>query len=63
MLRTLIADPQETVKTSLQLWQLLFLALVGCVNRRQEDAIRYIRTENRILREKLRQKRILLNAD
>ena len=32
-------DPQETVKTSLQPWQLLLLVLAGWVNRQQQDAI------------------------
>ena len=63
MLRTLTADPEEIVKTSLQPWQLLLLVLVGWVNRRQQDAIAYLRTENRILREKLGKKRILLDDD
>jgi hypothetical protein len=51
------------VKTSLQPWQLLFLVLAGWVNRQQQDAFPYLRTENRILREKLGKKRILLNDD
>jgi putative transposase len=63
MLRTLAADPEETVTTSLQPWQLLLLVLAGWVNRQQQDAIAYLRTENRILREKLGKKRILLNDD
>ena len=63
MLRTLTADPEEIVKTSLQPWQLLLLVLAGWVNRRQQDAIAYLRTENRILREKLGKKRILLDDD
>jgi hypothetical protein len=63
MLRTLTADPEEIVKTSLQPWQLLLLVLAGWVNRRQQDAIASLRTENRVLREKLGKKRILLNDD
>ena len=63
MLRSLAADPEEIVKTSLQPWQLLLLVLAGWVNRQQQDAIAYLRTENRILREKLGKKRILLNDD
>jgi len=51
------------VKTSLQPWQQLLLVLAGWVNRRQQDAIRYLRRENRILREELGKKRILLNDD
>jgi putative transposase len=61
MLRTLTADPEETVTTLLQPWQLLLLVLAGWVNRQQQDAIAYLRTGNRILREKLGKKRILLN--
>ena len=63
MLRTLTPDPEETVKASLQPWQLLLFVLAGWVNRRQQDAIAYLRTENRILLEKLGKKRILLNDD
>ena len=51
------------MKTSLQPWQLLFLVLAGWLNRRQQDAIGCLRTENRILREKLGKKRILLDDD
>ncbi len=51
------------MKTSLHPWQPLFLVLAGWVNGRQQDAIAYLRTENRILREKLGMKRILLNND
>jgi putative transposase len=51
------------VKTSLQPWKMLFLVFAGWVNGRQQDAIAYLLTENRILREKLGKKRILLNDD
>jgi len=47
------------MKAKLQPWQLLLVILAGWVNRQQQDAIGYLRTENRILREK----RILLNDD
>jgi hypothetical protein len=63
VLRTLTAVPEETVKTSLQPWQLLLPVLAGWVNRRQQDAIAYLQAENRILREKFGEKRILLNDD
>ena len=43
--------------------QFLLLVLAGWVNRQQQDAIEYLRTENRVLREKLGKKRILLNDD
>ena len=38
------------------------VALAGWMNRQQQDAIEYLRTENRILREKLGHKRIILNV-
>jgi len=41
----------------------LLLILAGWINRRQQDAVEYLLTENRILREKLGRKRILLNDD
>jgi hypothetical protein len=47
----------------LQPWQLLFLILAGWINRRQQDAVDYLLTENRVLRAKLGKKRILLNDD
>jgi len=37
------------------------VAIAGWMNRHQQEAIAYLRTENKILREKLGQKRILLN--
>ena len=37
------------------------VAIAGWMNRQQQDAISYLRTENRILREKFGHKRILLN--
>ena len=45
-------------------WQIALLALAGWVNRQQQDAIEYLKTENRVLREKLgKKKRILLDDD
>jgi len=35
------------------LWQLLVVALAGWVNRFQQDAIEYLKEENRVLREQL----------
>ena len=46
-----------------QPWQLVLVALAGWVNNWQQQEIDYLRTENRILREKLGKKRILLNND
>src|SRR5437762_10580337 len=47
----------------LQPWQLLFLILAGWVQRQQQEAIEYLRTENQVLSEKLGTKRILLSDD
>ena len=44
-------------------WHLLIYILASWVNRHQQDAIDYLRTENQILREKLGKHRILLNDD
>jgi len=46
-----------------QPWQLLLLILAGWINHREQDVIEYLRAENRVLREKLGKKRILLNDD
>jgi len=51
------------MKAQFQPWQLLLLVLAGWINRRQQDAIEYLLTENRVLREKLGKNRILLNDD
>ncbi len=44
-------------------WQLLLLILAGWINRHQQSAIEYLLTENKVLREKLGKRRILLNDD
>jgi putative transposase len=49
------------MKSLLQPWQFLLLILAGWINSRQQEAIDYLLTENRILREKLGKRRILLN--
>ena len=46
-----------------QPWHLMFFVFAGWANRQQQEVIEYLRTENRILREKLGKKRILLNDD
>jgi putative transposase len=51
------------MKALLQPWQLLLLILAGWINRRQQAAVEYLLAENRVLREKLCTKRILLNND
>ena len=54
---------RRDMKTLLPPWQLLLLILAGWINRTQQDAVEYLITENRILREKLGKRRILLNDD
>ena len=63
MLQILTANPEEEVKVFLQPWQLLLLVLAGWVNRRQQDVIEYLLVENRVLRQKLGKRRILLNDE
>jgi hypothetical protein len=41
------------MKVLLQPWHLVFLVLAGWVNRRQQDVIKYLLIENRLLRQKL----------
>jgi hypothetical protein len=42
-------------------WHFLIVAISGWMNREQQQVIDYLREENRILREKLGRKRIILN--
>jgi len=51
------------MKPLLQPWQLLLLVLAGWINLREREVIEYLRAENRVLREKLGKKRLLLNDD
>jgi hypothetical protein len=51
------------MKDLLQPRQLLLLILASWINCRYQDAIDYLRAENRLLKEKLGKKRILLNDD
>jgi putative transposase len=51
------------MKSVLHPWQLFLLILAGWINHREQEIIEYLRTENRVLREKLGKKRILLNDD
>ena len=44
-------------------WQFLFIGMAGWINRSQQDEIEYLRTENKVLREVVGKKRILLNDD
>ena len=47
----------------LQSWQLYVAIIAGWIHRQQQEAIEYLRTENRVLRETHGPKRILLNDD
>ena len=47
----------------LQPWHLLLIALAGWINRQQQDAIEYLRTENQVLRQTHGKKRIRLTDD
>jgi putative transposase len=51
------------MKFFLQPWHLLLLGVAGWVNRQQQLAIDYLRTENTVLREKLGKRRVLLTDD
>ena len=51
------------MKFVLQPWHLMLLIFAGWINRHQQEAIQYFKAENRVLREKLGKKRILLNDD
>ena len=51
------------MKFILQPWQLFVLILAGWINHREQEVIEYLRAENRVLREKLGKKRILLDDD
>jgi putative transposase len=51
------------MKSVLQPWQLLLLIIAGWMNHQEQDVIECLRAENRMLREKLGKKRILLNYD
>jgi len=47
----------------MRLWMFFLVAIAGWMNRRQQEVIEYLREENRILREKLGRKRILLSLE
>ncbi len=44
-------------------WTLFTVAVAGWMSRQQQEVIAYLREENKILREKLGQKRILLSIE
>ncbi len=45
------------------LWQFLALTFAGSVNRSQQDAIEYLKEENRVLREQLGDRRLRFTDD
>lgn len=45
------------------LWQFLVVALAGWLNRTQQDAIEYLKEENRVLREQLGHRRLRFTDD
>ena len=49
------------MKVFLQPWQLLLLVLASWINRHQENVIEYLLAENRVLRQNIGRKRILLS--
>ena len=51
------------MKHVLKPWQLFLIILAGWINRHQQVVIEYLQTENRVLREKLGRKRLLLSDD
>ncbi|QDT61354.1 hypothetical protein SV7mr_38890 [Stieleria bergensis] len=51
------------MKFVLQPWQLIAIFLAGWVNRQQQEAIDYLRTENDILKEKPGTKKNLLGVN
>ncbi len=44
-------------------WQTLAVIVAGWMSRQQQQVIEYLREENRVLREKLGKRRVLLNDD
>jgi hypothetical protein len=56
-------NERHVVKFVLQPWQVTLMIIAGWMNQRQQEAIEYLRAENKGLREKLGKKRILLNDD
>jgi len=48
----------RNMKSHLQPWHLLLPILAGWINRKQQDAVDYLLTENRILRDKLGKNRV-----
>ena len=57
MMKTVLSGGRVMTKPM----SIVLMMLAGWVNRRQEEAIAYLKEENKILREKLGPNRILLN--
>jgi hypothetical protein len=49
------------MKHVLKPWLLFLIILAGWINRHRQDVIEYLETENRVLKEKLGKKHILLS--
>ena len=50
------------MNTTIQPWQLLLTALAGLMNQEQQQIIEYLQEENKVLKEHLKGKRILVTA-
>ena len=55
-----LTTPETSMNFILQPWQLMLLIIASWINRQQQEAIDYLRTENRVLKEHIGKKRILL---
>ena len=62
-MRFLTLHQQADYSFVLQPWQLYVAIIAGWIQRRQQEAIEYLRAENRVLRETHGSRRILLNDD
>src|ERR1700732_2431364 len=63
MLHVSLVPHRAPMNIVLRPWLVLFAGFAGWVNRRQQQVIEYLRTENQVLREKLGKRRILLDDD
>ena len=61
--RDLYSLQYASAMTKLVPWQLFAVIVAGWMSRHQQDVIDYLKEENRILREKLGKKRVLLNDE
>jgi hypothetical protein len=57
----IVSLPMKTGRASQMSWQVLLVILAGWINKHQRDVIEFLLVENRILREEIGKKRILLN--